>query len=337
MKKIARAGILSLTFVLAFMIIAALTEVAVAGRYVPPTDKSHVRMQSIQIQAKHEAKEDREYIHLNKHDLTLTKGKSETLKASLMPSGKSVSVKWKSSNPKIATVSSSGKVTAVAPGIAVIQIWNDEYHMDFDHTGYSDECYVTVQGGATDTKPLGTSDRTYFYSNTKLTASTSKLKDALAKVKKSIGGNSYSKGFQSKDIEETYEGLIYGYFWDSWEGLLFGSKDASKAHTEIYVQAYEEGGQYCKYGFVAWNNKSPIKTNRGIIIGSKKSSVQQKYGLPTYTYQYSYNGNTYETFSYESKATGKALYTNLTFHFIKSNETVSTIAFFLGRDTANFN
>ena len=57
-------------------------------------------------------------IKLNKTKATLKKGKSLTLKATV--TGKSKTVTWKSSNSKIATVSSTGKVTAKKAGTATI-------------------------------------------------------------------------------------------------------------------------------------------------------------------------------------------------------------------------
>ena len=308
-RKIIIATIFSLTILLAFMFTAALAEGAV--------EKSIAFIPVTAIEGKHSY--DSSYgpcVNINKHDVTLKKGKSETLKATLLPSGKPVSVTWESSNPKIAKVSSSGKVTAVAPGTAVISIYSEEHPGFYDKTGRSWECFVTVPGGTKDAKPIGASDRTYFYGKTKLTAPTSNIRDALAKVKKSIGGYSYKEN-------DEYEGY--------YDGLIFGAKEVSKAHTDIFAQVTEEG-IYFKFGYAAWNEKSPIKTSRGIVIGSKKNEVQQKYGLPSYTGQFTYNGKAYETFTYVAKATGTGLYTNFSFHFLKSKGTVSTIAFTIGGD-----
>lgn len=58
-------------------------------------------------------------IALNKTSLTLVAGKSTTLKAT--KTGGTIS-SWKSSNKSIATVTSKGKVTAVAPGTATITV-----------------------------------------------------------------------------------------------------------------------------------------------------------------------------------------------------------------------
>ena len=316
MKKIIRTGIISLSIVLALMFTAALAEDVTASSFTRPIKKGIAFVPEPTIEGRHIVDSSYgPYIDIIKHDLTLQKGKSEILKARLIPSGKSVSVTWKSSNPKIATVSSSGKVTAVATGTAIITIESKNYNTWGDKTGRSDECFVTVQNGSKDAKPIGTSDRTYYYGKTKLTAPTTNLEDALAKVKKSIGGYSYSE--------------IADYEMGTYEGLIFGSTVVSKAHTDIYVH-HNEKGYYFKFGYVAWNNKSPIKTNRGIEIGSTKSKVQQQYGLPTYTDQYTQDGKIYEVYTYQVKAAGKGFYTSYTFHFLKSKGTVSTIAFSIG-------
>jgi len=298
MKKITRAGILSLTFVLAFMFTIAFAEIIAADRYFQPTNKGQNRVQDIQIQAKHKYEQgDDPFLDLNKHTLTLAKGKSETLKAFVNPSGKSVSVTWESTNPKIAKVSSSGKITAVAPGIAVIWAISDKYPAIGDKNfGGSDLCWVTVLGGPNDVKPLTTSERTYFYGNTKFTAPTGNYKTALANIKKSIGGYEYSDG-----------SFVMG--------LLFGSQDKNKAHTNIYVFDLNEFILEAK-------GSSPIKTSRGIGIGTKKSTVLQMNGLPTISSK--------DCFTYYAKEAGKGLYMIMYIDFSKSTDTVSRIYFSLG-------
>jgi len=302
MKKLITMGILSLTFILVFSFSTALAGNAAISAFSP------------QIFARHNSLVDTGYVFmdLDKHDLTMAKGNTVTLKAFINPSGKSITVDWKSSNPQIAKVSGSGKVTAVAPGIAMIRIFSDAHKTYYDIFGYSDECFVTVQGGSKDAQPLGISDRTFDYGKTKFQAPTSKYSEALLLVKKSIGGETYSI-VNDKD-----------YFY----GLMYGSKDLSKAHTAIYIVAYEDEYLY-GYGFNA-RGKSPIKTSRGIAIDTKKSVVQQKYGLPTFADQYTDEGKTYEILSYHSKVAGKNLYTKTSFHILKSKGTVSMIQFYCG-------
>ena len=59
-------------------------------------------------------------ITLNKSELTLTAGDSDTLTATVTPNDSTDAVVWSSSNTDVATVDATGKVTAVAPGEAII-------------------------------------------------------------------------------------------------------------------------------------------------------------------------------------------------------------------------
>ena len=59
-------------------------------------------------------------INLNKEELTLTVGATETLTATVTPSDTTDTVAWSSDKPEVATVDSTGKVTAVASGKAII-------------------------------------------------------------------------------------------------------------------------------------------------------------------------------------------------------------------------
>lgn len=59
-------------------------------------------------------------ITLNKSELTLTAGESTSLTATVTPEGSTDAVVWSSSKTEVATVDATGKVTAVAPGEAII-------------------------------------------------------------------------------------------------------------------------------------------------------------------------------------------------------------------------
>ena len=59
-------------------------------------------------------------ISLSKSELTLTAGESASLTATVTPEGSTDTVVWSSSKTDVATVDATGKVTAVAPGEAII-------------------------------------------------------------------------------------------------------------------------------------------------------------------------------------------------------------------------
>lgn len=77
----------------------------------PPSDKETTESEDIKVGK----------LILSKTALTLLKGKSKTLKVTVMPENASnTSVKWSSSNTKVARVNQNGKITAVGKGTAII-------------------------------------------------------------------------------------------------------------------------------------------------------------------------------------------------------------------------
>ncbi len=77
-------------------------------------------------------------VTLNKTTLTLKKDATETLSTTFAPTNATVkNVTWESSDTKVATVDSNGKVTAVAPGTATITVTTK-------NNGKTATCTVTV-------------------------------------------------------------------------------------------------------------------------------------------------------------------------------------------------
>ena len=88
------------------------------------------------------------YVKLDQAEAVIKKGKSLTLKATVYPTTLAdKSVKWESSNAKIATVSSSGKVTGVKVGTATITCTSVA-------TGLSTTCKVTIGAVTLDQKEV---------------------------------------------------------------------------------------------------------------------------------------------------------------------------------------
>ena len=86
-------------------------------------------------------------VTLSKTTLTLAVGKSETLAATIRPSGSTEKgVTWKSSDTLIATVDANGKVTGVKAGTATITVTTDD-------GGYTATCTVTVTAADTSDLP----------------------------------------------------------------------------------------------------------------------------------------------------------------------------------------
>ena len=66
-------------------------------------------------------------VSLDKTQLSLTVGQEETLKATVQPDGAAnKNISWSSDNDAVATVSASGRVTAKAPGSAVITVTTED-------------------------------------------------------------------------------------------------------------------------------------------------------------------------------------------------------------------
>ena len=77
-------------------------------------------------------------ITLDKSEASLEKGETLTLKATVTPTGADTTVKWSTSNAKVATVN-NGKVAAVSAGTATITATTTD-------GGYKASCKVTVTG-----------------------------------------------------------------------------------------------------------------------------------------------------------------------------------------------
>ena len=83
-------------------------------------------------------------VSLNKSSLPLIEGATETLTATVSPYyATNLNVSWKSSNSSVATVSSTGKVTAVKAGTATITVTTED-------GGKTATCSVTVNAAAVD-------------------------------------------------------------------------------------------------------------------------------------------------------------------------------------------
>ena len=101
-------------------------------------------------------------VSLNYSAIYLTKGKSKTLKATVAPTNAAnKSVTWTSSNKKIATVSSKGKVTGKKAGTATITVKAK------DGSGKKATCKVVVTAPATATTAKKTTTTTAARSQTK--------------------------------------------------------------------------------------------------------------------------------------------------------------------------
>ena len=94
------------------------------------------------------------YVKLDQTEVTVKKGKTVTLTATVYPSTlEDQSVKWESSDKTIATVTSKGKVKGIGPGTATITCTSNA-------TGLKTTCTVTVTGSTSSRALDGDDDET---------------------------------------------------------------------------------------------------------------------------------------------------------------------------------
>lgn len=79
-------------------------------------------------------------LKFSKDKLTLTEGDTATLKVKVSPSSAKSSLKYKSSNSKVAAVSAQGEITANKAGTCIITVSTSDGKI-------TDKCYVTVKTG----------------------------------------------------------------------------------------------------------------------------------------------------------------------------------------------
>ena len=118
-------------------------------------------------------------VALNYSSITVTKGRSKTLKATVTPSNATnKKLKWTSSNKKIATVSSKGKVTGKKAGTAKITVTAE------DGSKKKAVCTVKVKEAATTAKRKTTKATTRSQTKTVSTTATRKVSQQQASVMK---------------------------------------------------------------------------------------------------------------------------------------------------------
>ena len=88
-------------------------------------------------------------VSLNKDQITLTEGQSETLTATVLPErAHDKSVRWESSASDVASVDQNGKVTAIKAGTATITVTTTD-------GGKTATCQITVQAATGGTEGYG--------------------------------------------------------------------------------------------------------------------------------------------------------------------------------------
>ena len=183
---------------------------------------------------------------LNKYEIKMPVGNVSTLKVLAVPGLKTPTVKWVSTNSKIARVDSDGRVTGVSPGTCFI-------YAKAGGRFNTASCFVKITGPGTPPKLLNKSDTMFFFNRVSF-----KPPFTLSDLKKKIPG-----GYNVNDG--------YGYL-----GMIYGDKDYTKSHSNIWFSD-------CGAIFTSFyaTEKSPISTYRGIRVGDSMGKVKHCYGEPT--------------------------------------------------------
>ncbi|MBO4549061.1 MAG: Ig domain-containing protein, partial [Abditibacteriota bacterium] len=139
-------------------------------------------------------------VTLNKKELTLIKGASETLVASIAPSdATNKEVSWKSYDESIVTISSSGTVTAVAGGKTKVRVKTKD-------GGYTAYCWIKVTVPVTGVSLNKTSLTLGVGASAALTATVSPA-DA---TKKDLKWKSYDTSIATVDANGKVKGVAKG-------------------------------------------------------------------------------------------------------------------------------
>ena len=166
-------------------------------------------------------------VSLNKSSLDLTVGGTATLIATVLPdNADNKRVTWTSSKPSVATVSSSGVVTAVAEGSAVITVTTSD-------GGYTASCNVTVKNSAPEPKLSVSTKRLDFGNQIKFTQESKNITIT----------NSGTGTLQITSISKTnnYGDLFQLSGWTSGGSIAAGaSKTVTVSFQPLEERTYEE-------------------------------------------------------------------------------------------------
>lgn len=194
-------------------------------------------------------------ITLKPTSLSLQEGKSSTIKANIRPTdAANKSVKWSSSNTKVATVS-NGVVKAVKAGSAKITCTAQ------DGSGISASCSVTVTAKPKPTKP---------------SASTSGG-DGVPKVgdKATLSGWYYYDSYGKNPAGNRYSGVKNGVIIDAYSAKKYGGNGRNTGGYDVHIRSADG-----KYGNLGWVKLSQLKGYAGgtTRVGSSQLAWTQEEG-----------------------------------------------------------
>lgn len=194
-------------------------------------------------------------ITLKPTSLSLQEGKSSTIKVTIRPTdAANKSVKWSSSNTKVATVS-NGVVKAVKAGSAKITCTAQ------DGSGISASCSVTVTARPKPTKPSGSTSGG----------------DGVPKVgdKATLSGWYYYDSYGKNPAGNRYSGVKNGVIIDAYSAKKYGGNGRNTGGYDVHIKSADG-----KYGDLGWVKLSQLKGYAGgtTRVGSSQLAWTQEEG-----------------------------------------------------------
>ena len=232
-------------------------------------------------------------ITLSKTSATLQKGKTLTLKATVTPSNAdNKEVVWSSSNTKVATVSSTGKVTAKGGGVATITATAK------DGSGVKASCKITVKYKITYLLNGGTNHKSNpsTYYNEKVTLRSPTRKAYVFK------GWYTDKKFKNKITSIKKESAKDYTLYAKWEKVTVSKTtitSAKNSKSKTIALKYKKSASAKGYEIVYSTDKN-----------FKKSVIKKTSTKTSYTIKSLKKGKTYyvKVRAYKLDSTGKKIY-----------------------------
>lgn len=239
-------------------------------------------------------------ITLKPTSLSLQEGKSSTIKANIRPTdAANKSVKWSSSNTKVATVS-NGVVKAVKAGSAKITCTAQ------DGSGISASCSVTVTAKPKPTKP---------------SVSTSGG-DGKPRVgdKATLTGWYYYDSYGKSPAGNRYSGVKNGVVIDAYSASKYGGNGRNTGGYDVHIKSADG-----KYGDLGWVKLSQLKGYATGTKGITKSVEIARVDELGKELRIKRGGDIYEMFRYGDAVVPKHMTDNLFTLADHTNEVMETI------------
>ena len=239
-------------------------------------------------------------ITLKPTSLSLQEGKSSTIKANIRPTdAANKSVKWSSSNTKVATVS-NGVVKAVKAGSAKITCTTQ------DGSGISASCSVTVTAKPKPTKP----------------ATSTSGGDGKPRVgdKATLTGWYYYDSYGKNPAGNRYSGVKNGVVIDAYSASKYGGNGRNTGGFDVHIKSADG-----KYGDLGWVKLSQLKgyaTGTKGITNSVEIARVDELGKEL---RIKRGGDIYEMFRYGDAVVPKHMTDNLFTLADHTNEVMETI------------